>query len=99
MGEHWYKIIGCLLHLGQSKIVSWFGTEQDTCCCWVLLCFFLQPLLSLKPDELKKLLPLMTKISTPKLAGLFQALAGDSDSSFNNTLLLLRGVRGQTLWR
>ena len=35
----------------------------------------------------------MTKVPTAKLAGVFQALAGQPDSSLNNMLLLLREVR------
>lgn len=53
----------------------------------------LQPFLSLTAAQFEALLPLLTKVPAPILAGTFQQLAAAPNGTLDNMLLLLSKVR------
>jgi len=59
----------------------------------------IQPFLKLTPEQLEKALPILTKIPTNKLAGIFQLLAGLPDQTTTNLLTLLNLIPQSQLER
>jgi hypothetical protein len=58
----------------------------------LLLCLP-QPILSLAPEQLQKLVPVLAEVPTEKLAGIFKRLARLPNRTVDNMLALLRSVR------
>jgi hypothetical protein len=69
----------------------------------MLVFVLLQPFLKLTAEQLEKLVPLLSRIPTNKLAGIFQLLAGLPDQTTTNLLTLLSLVSStynasHTMW-